>query len=166
MKSTPNRTCITQVAAIFVPVSNQDRALEFYLDKLGFEKRVDFTYGGIHRWLEVAPPGSTNSIALVPPSEGKSAGGDRTYCAFTTTDIESDHATLRARGVCWGLYQSWGCAVTKQEILAPAMVGGISGTARGKGRPVCHRAQRTVPEAAGAHLRRSNTSAGVYLCAD
>ena len=99
MKSTPNMTCITQVATVFVPVSNQDRALEFYLDKLGFEKRVDFTYGGIHRWIEVAPPGSTNSIALVPPSEGKSAGGDRTYCAFTTTDIESDHATLRARGV-------------------------------------------------------------------
>ena len=99
MTTTPNTTCITQIATVFVPVSDQDRALEFYLDKLGFEKRVDFTYGGIHRWIEVAPPGSTNSIALVPPSEGKSAGGDRTYCAFTTTDIESDHATLRARGV-------------------------------------------------------------------
>jgi catechol 2,3-dioxygenase-like lactoylglutathione lyase family enzyme len=99
MPSIPSTTCIAQIATVFVPVSNQDRALEFYLDKLGFEKRVDFTYGGIHRWIEVAPVDSTNSIALVPPSEGKSVGGDRTYCAFTTTDIESDHATLRARGV-------------------------------------------------------------------
>jgi hypothetical protein len=57
MTSTPDRTCITQIATVFVPVSNQDRALEFYLHKLGFEKRVDFTYGGIHRWIEVAPPG-------------------------------------------------------------------------------------------------------------
>ena len=99
MATTTDTTCITQVATVFVPVSDQDRALEFYLDKLRFAKRVDFTYGGIHRWIEVAPPGSTNAIALVPPSEGKAVGGDRTYCAFTTTDIESDHATLRARGV-------------------------------------------------------------------
>jgi hypothetical protein len=51
--------------------------------------------GLVRRSLE----GWRNSIALVPPSEGKSAAGDRTYCAFTTTNIESDHATLRARGV-------------------------------------------------------------------
>src|SRR5450755_3940646 len=99
MTTNPDTTCITQLATVFVPVSNQDRALEFYLDKLGFEKRVDFTYGGIHRWIEVAPPGSTNSIALVPPSEGKSAGGDETHCAFATADIEADHSALRARGV-------------------------------------------------------------------
>jgi catechol 2,3-dioxygenase-like lactoylglutathione lyase family enzyme len=90
---------ITQVATVFVPVSNQDRALEFYVDKLGFEKRVDFSYGEIHRWIEVAPPGSTNTIALVPPTEGTAAASDRTYCAFATQDIDSEHATLRARGV-------------------------------------------------------------------
>jgi catechol 2,3-dioxygenase-like lactoylglutathione lyase family enzyme len=99
MTTTRNTTCITQVANVFVPVSDQNRALEFYLDKLGFEKRVDFFYGEIHRWIEVAPPGSTNALALVPPSEGKAVGGDRTYCAFMTKDIESDHATLSARGV-------------------------------------------------------------------
>jgi catechol 2,3-dioxygenase-like lactoylglutathione lyase family enzyme len=99
MTTTTNTTCITQVATVFVPVSDQDTALAFYLDKLGFEKRVDFLYGEIHRWVEVAPPGSTNAIALVGPSEGNAVGSDRTYCAFTTKDIESDHATLRARGV-------------------------------------------------------------------
>jgi catechol 2,3-dioxygenase-like lactoylglutathione lyase family enzyme len=99
MTTTTNTTCITQVATVFVPVSDQDRALAFYLDKLGFEKRVDFSYGEIHRWVEVAPPDSMNAIALVPPSEGNAVGSDRTYCAFTTKDIESDHATLRARGV-------------------------------------------------------------------
>jgi catechol 2,3-dioxygenase-like lactoylglutathione lyase family enzyme len=99
MTTTAHTTCITQVATVFVPVSDQDRALEFYLDKLGFEKRVDLPYGEIHRWIEVAPPGSTNAIALVPPSEGNAVGGERTCCAFTTKDIESDHATLLARGV-------------------------------------------------------------------
>ena len=99
MTDTANRIRINAVGTVFVPVSDQDRALEFYLDKLGFEKRVDFIYGGGSRWIEVAPPGAANAIALVPPSEGASAGGDEARCAFATEDIESDHATLRAGGV-------------------------------------------------------------------
>jgi len=99
MTDTENTTRISQVGAVFVPVADQDRALEFYLDKLGFEKRADFPYGGGSRWIEVAPRGAANTIALVPPSEGGSAGGDETHCAFATEDIEADHATLRARGV-------------------------------------------------------------------
>jgi hypothetical protein len=99
MTDTAHTTHISQVGTVFVPVFDQDWALEFYLDKLGFEKRVDFSYGGSHRWIEVAPPGSTNAIALVPLTEGKSAGGDQTYCALATKDIEAGHATLRTRGV-------------------------------------------------------------------
>jgi catechol 2,3-dioxygenase-like lactoylglutathione lyase family enzyme len=99
MTDTANTTRISQAGPVFVPVADQDRALAFYLDKLGFEKRADFLYGDGSRWIEVAPPGAAIAIALVPPSEGKSAGGDETYCAFTTKDIEADHATLRARGV-------------------------------------------------------------------
>lgn len=92
-------THISEVATVFVPVRDQERALEFYVDKLGFEKRADFTYGGGIRWVEVAPPGGTNAIALVPASEGESAGSGEAHCAFATTDIEADHASLRANGV-------------------------------------------------------------------
>jgi catechol 2,3-dioxygenase-like lactoylglutathione lyase family enzyme len=92
-------THIRQVGTVFVPVADQDRALAFYLDKLGFEKRVDFIYGAGSRWIEVAPPNGVNSIALVPDSEAKSAGGDAAYCAFLSDDIEADHADLRAKGV-------------------------------------------------------------------
>jgi catechol 2,3-dioxygenase-like lactoylglutathione lyase family enzyme len=99
MKDTASTTRITQVGTVFVPVTDQDRALEFYVDKLGFEKRADFEYGGGSRWIEVAPPGSAIAIALVPPSEGRSAGGDGAHCALATEDIEAEHATLRARGV-------------------------------------------------------------------
>lgn len=90
---------MSEVGAVFVPVTDQERSLAFYLDKLGFEKRGDFAYGGHHRWIEVAPPGAGNTIALVPPSEGESSGGDVARCAFATADIEADHAALRARGV-------------------------------------------------------------------
>lgn len=92
-------TGITEIGAVFVPVADQERSLEFFVGELGFEKRADFAYGGRHRWIEVAPPGAANTIALVPPSEGASAGGDVARCAFATADIEADHATLRARGV-------------------------------------------------------------------
>jgi catechol 2,3-dioxygenase-like lactoylglutathione lyase family enzyme len=98
-EDTDNATRITQVATVFVPVADQDRALAFYVDRLGFEKRADFPYGQGSRWVEVAPPGSVNAIALVPPSEGEAASGDEARCAFVSEDIEADHATLRARGV-------------------------------------------------------------------
>jgi catechol 2,3-dioxygenase-like lactoylglutathione lyase family enzyme len=90
---------ISEIGAIFVAVTDQERALAFYRDTLGFELRVDFTYGGGIRWIEVAPSGAGNTIALVGPREGGPAGGERTYCAFATDDIEADHAGLRARGV-------------------------------------------------------------------
>jgi catechol 2,3-dioxygenase-like lactoylglutathione lyase family enzyme len=93
-------THISEIGTVFVPVADQERALEFYLGTLGFETRVDFIYGaeGL-RWLEVAPPGAANTIALVPRGEGEAAPRDAAYCAFGTADIEADHAALREAGV-------------------------------------------------------------------
>jgi catechol 2,3-dioxygenase-like lactoylglutathione lyase family enzyme len=98
MAETEARTRITQVGTVIVPVSDQDRALEFYLDTLGFEKRTDTPYGDGERWVEVAPPGAETTVALVPPREGQSAGIE-TRVGFTTDDVDADHADLRARGV-------------------------------------------------------------------
>ena len=47
-----NRTHITEVRTVAVPVTDQDRALDFYVDKLGFEKRLDATFSGDRRWIE------------------------------------------------------------------------------------------------------------------
>ncbi|MGI8802732.1 MAG: VOC family protein [Solirubrobacteraceae bacterium] len=92
-------TRINEVGTVFIPVADQDRALSFYVDVLGFQKRADFVYGAGSRWIEVAPAGAKNTIALVPASEGESAGSDEARCAFSTEDIEADHAMLRAHGV-------------------------------------------------------------------
>ena len=99
MTDTPSAIGISEVATVFVPVADQERALAFYVDRLGFEKRTDFSYGDGLRWVEVAPPGAANAIALVPPGEGRPAGDGAAHCALSTSDIEADHATLRARGV-------------------------------------------------------------------
>jgi len=98
MSETKTKTHITQVGTIGVPVTDQDRALEFYLEKLGFEKRIDAPYGKGERWVEVAPPRSATTIALVRAREGDPTGID-TRVRFATKDAEADHAALRARGV-------------------------------------------------------------------
>jgi len=98
MAETETRTRITQVGTVMIPVSNQDRAIEFYVDKLGFEKRTDVPFGEGDRWVEVAPPGAATTIALVPPREGSSTGIE-TRVGLSTKDIDSDHASLRAQGV-------------------------------------------------------------------
>ena len=96
MTETERTTQITQVGTVIVPVSDQERALEFYLGKLGFDKRMDASYGEGERWVEVAPPGAATTIALVPTRQGEPAG---VVVSFTTQDAESDHARLRERGV-------------------------------------------------------------------
>jgi catechol 2,3-dioxygenase-like lactoylglutathione lyase family enzyme len=96
MTETGRTTHITQVGTVIVPVSDQDRALQFYVGTLGFEKRLDAPFGEGGRWVEVAPPGAATTIALVPLREGAPTGIE---VSFTTQDAEADHAELRARGV-------------------------------------------------------------------
>ena len=98
MTDTATKTNITHVGTVIVPVSDQDQALEFYVDKLGFEQRADVPFGKGDRWLEVAPPGAATTVALIPPREGEPTGID-THVAFTTADVDADHASLRDRGV-------------------------------------------------------------------
>jgi catechol 2,3-dioxygenase-like lactoylglutathione lyase family enzyme len=98
MSSTDTATRITQVGTVIVPVSDQDAAIAFYTEKLGFEKRSDTPFGKGDRWVEVGPAGHTTTIALMPPQEGE-AVGISTRVAFSTADIDADHNDLKARGV-------------------------------------------------------------------
>jgi catechol 2,3-dioxygenase-like lactoylglutathione lyase family enzyme len=98
MTQTGSATRIAQVATVMVPVADQDRAIAFYLEKLGFEKRADIPFGDGNRWVEVVPPGAATTIALVQPREGEAAGIE-TRIALDSADIEADHASLRERGV-------------------------------------------------------------------
>ena len=47
---------ITAIHTSTVFVTDQDKALDFYVNKLGFEKRMDQPMGPDNRWIEVAPP--------------------------------------------------------------------------------------------------------------
>jgi catechol 2,3-dioxygenase-like lactoylglutathione lyase family enzyme len=87
-------THITEVGTVIVPVTDQDRAVEFYCGKLGFEKRLDGEFAPGERWIEVAPPGAATTIALVRMAED-----DNARVSLATRDAEADHAELTERGV-------------------------------------------------------------------
>ncbi len=94
MSETEHTTRITRVGTVIIPVGDQDRALAFYVDVLGFETRLDGSFGDGQPWIEVAPPGAATTIALVP--RGSVAGIE---VSFATEDAGSDHATMTAKRV-------------------------------------------------------------------
>jgi catechol 2,3-dioxygenase-like lactoylglutathione lyase family enzyme len=98
MTETTTTTHITQVGTVIVPVSDQDKAIAFYTEKLGFEKRTDVPFGNGDRWVEVAPAGAETTVAIVKPRPGEETGVE-TRIALSTKDIDADHADLKARGV-------------------------------------------------------------------
>ena len=87
------------IAHVIVPTDDQDRAVAFYTDVLGFEKRTELSFGGGLRWIEVAPAGSATTIAIGPPGPGVTAGGKETGIALQTDDADACHSALRAAGV-------------------------------------------------------------------
>ena len=88
-----------KIATVIVPVSDQERQIDFYVDTLGFTKRVDIPFGDRYRWVEVGLDGETTTIALAPPPEGEPCGNRQTGISLQTDDIDGYHAQLRDAGV-------------------------------------------------------------------
>ena len=92
MNDAPTR--ITRVGTVVLPVDDQDAALDFFANTLGFDTRLDAEFAPGQRWIEVAPSGAETSIALV--ARDGSAGIE---ISFATDDAEGDHAAMLAAGV-------------------------------------------------------------------
>ncbi len=98
---------IADVRTVAVFVGDQDRALEFYEGKLGFEKVMDAPLpqaGG--RWLVVGLPGGSTTVALLQASEATPAGRD-TGIRLVTADAAAAHAALGGEGVVTSELISW-----------------------------------------------------------
>jgi catechol 2,3-dioxygenase-like lactoylglutathione lyase family enzyme len=98
MPGTESRTRITDVGRVMVPVADQDKAIDFYVDKLGFEKVADIPFGDGERWVEVKAPDATTSIAIVPGRDPFPAGA-MTGVILMSADIDATHAELKGSGV-------------------------------------------------------------------
>ncbi len=100
---------ITHLQLISLPVSDQDRARDFYLHTLGFELVSDTAMGPDMRWVQVRPPGSQTSITLVTWFPSMPAGSVK-GTVLETDDLDTDVTALRARGVSIDAIQEapWG----------------------------------------------------------
>jgi predicted enzyme related to lactoylglutathione lyase len=88
-------------------VDDQEKALKFYTDTLGFQKKADFSQGS-YRWLTVASPEEPEGVELVLESNANPAGKayqqalrskEQPAANFLVSDVQAEHDRLVAKGV-------------------------------------------------------------------
>jgi lactoylglutathione lyase len=121
---------IDSIGGAVVIVSDQQKAIEFYTQKLGFELKSDIPFGGSSteglRWVEVAPKASQSTISLMVPnpmmmSDGveieaiKKSIGAETGIWFYSKDMQSTYEELKGKGVDITApeKQEWGGTMSK-----------------------------------------------------
>jgi predicted enzyme related to lactoylglutathione lyase len=90
---------ITRVTNTGVYVGDQQRALDFYTQKLGFELRRDEPMGPEARWIEVGPKGHDTNLALYTPEGQEDRIGTFAPFVLDTDDIRATYEELTAKGV-------------------------------------------------------------------
>lgn len=98
-----SQTTITDIGTVGIPVSDQDKAVEFFTGTLGFEKRLDARIGQSLRWVTVAAPGAAATVALIA---SPNAGAD-TGIRFMVPNAETEHSAMRQRGIEVGELLRW-----------------------------------------------------------
>ena len=102
-------------------VRDQDRSLEFYVDKLGFRMVVDHRFADGRRWIEVGPPDGNANLGLAPlPPDEDPAKFIQTQALiwFITEDVNRKYAEWKARGVSFRYppeVPAWGGIHTRFE---------------------------------------------------
>jgi catechol 2,3-dioxygenase-like lactoylglutathione lyase family enzyme len=105
---------ITHVQLFSLPVADQDRSRDFYVDTLGFELVADIMMGPDQRWVQVRPKGSPTSITLVTWFPAMPAGSVK-GTVLETDDLAGDVTLLQSRGagIAGGIQDApWGRFVT------------------------------------------------------
>ena len=94
--STQGSTTISNIGVAMFTIADQDAAIAYYTQKLGWELRADIPFGdeSANRWVEVAPPGSTARLALNPQMGEWGPGGSA--IGVETPDVEAEYARAGA----------------------------------------------------------------------
>lgn len=109
---------ITRIHSTTIEVSDQDAALDFYVNTLGWEKALDNPMGPEMRFVSVVPPGAETQLVLGHSSWFNEADGTpaRSGISLITPDIDATYATLTECGVRfkgpvemmpWGQKAAW-----------------------------------------------------------
>ena len=90
---------IRGIKIVSIPVRNQDAALKFYTEQIGFKVATDQQFGPGQRWIELLIPGAPTNLALfTPPGQENRVGGFQPI-TFWCDDVFATASMLRANGV-------------------------------------------------------------------
>lgn len=93
---------IRRIKFVGIPVRDQDRALDFYVNTLGFQLVTDQPMGGGglgKRWIEVKPPKGDTGVALFTPDGHEDRIGTFANTSWECDDVEKTYEELKAKGV-------------------------------------------------------------------
>ena len=90
---------ITQVKFVGIPTRDQNRALKFYTEKLGFEVSTDQPFDGKQRWIELRIANSPTRVVLFTPEGHEERIGTFFNGSFACDDVAATYRQLRGRGV-------------------------------------------------------------------
>ncbi|MGO9946165.1 MAG: VOC family protein [Steroidobacteraceae bacterium] len=90
---------ITQLKFVGIPTKDQDRALKFYTEKLGFDVATDQVFDEKQRWIELRVANSATRVVLFTPDGHESRIGTFFNGSFACDDVAATYRQLTARGV-------------------------------------------------------------------
>lgn len=109
---------IKGVKFVSIPVTDQDRALAFYTQKLGFRVLTDQPFDGKQRWIELSITGAETAVVLFTPEGQESHIGTFSHATFYCDDAQKTYEALSARGVEFSgppQKQPWGTFLKFQD---------------------------------------------------
>ncbi len=90
---------IKQIKFVTVPVADQNRALDFYTEKLGFTIITDQPFDGKQRWIELRVPKAETRVVLFTMNGDEKRIGSMMPATFACDDIDATYQELSDRGV-------------------------------------------------------------------
>ncbi len=86
---------IDRIATVGIYVDDQEAALRFWVDRVGFELRRRESMGRMGDWLEVAPPGAGSRLVIYPKAMMPDWAERKPSIVFECADCRAAHARLR-----------------------------------------------------------------------
>lgn len=109
---------IKRIKFLGVPVRDQERALKFYTEKLGFRILTDQEFSKTQRWIELSIPGADTGIVLFTPEGQEDRIGTFINTSWEVDNVEKTYEELRALEVDFAgppAKQPWGTFVIMKD---------------------------------------------------
>jgi len=90
---------LKRIKFVGIPVRDQQKALEFWTQVVGFQVATDQSMGDGQRWIEIRIPGSQTGLALFTPKGHEDRIGTFQSISFVADDVERTYRELSGRGV-------------------------------------------------------------------